>query len=55
MQVKRRHFNVKDTETANYKDTIEWMRFNAERERIDKFKKTVSESASVYYMCVEQF
>ena len=52
MQVKRRHFNVKDTETANYKDTIEWMRFNAERERIDK---TVSESASVYYMCVEQF
>jgi len=34
MQTKKRYFNIKDSETSSYKESIDWMRLNAEKERI---------------------
>ena len=53
MQTKKRFFNIKDSETAGYKESIDWMRLNAEKERIYKFKNIVTDAAGVYYQVVE--
>jgi hypothetical protein len=55
MQTKKRYFNIKDSETASYKESIDWMRLNAEKERIQKFKNIVTNAAGVYYQVIEKF
>lgn len=37
------------------KEIITWMRINAERERIKKFKDIASESAEMYYNILDEF
>ena len=55
MQTKKRYFDIKDLETASYKESIDWMRLNAEKERIQKFKNIVTNAAGVYYQVIEKF
>lgn len=51
--MKRRHFNP--DVAANKRESLEWMRINAERERIFRFKQIAKESASQYYTIMERF
>ena len=51
--MKRRHFS---TDVAgDKKANLEWMRINAERERIYRFKSVASETATQYYTIMERF
>ena len=53
LQMKRRHFN---TDVAgDKKASLEWMRINAERERIYRFKSIAKETATQYYIIMERF
>ena len=37
------------------KENLEWMRINAERERISRFKSIAKDSATVYYKILDRF
>ena len=53
LQMKRRHFS---TDVAgDKKASLEWMRINAERERIYRFKSIAKETATQYYVIMEKF
>eukprot|EP00351_Strombidinopsis_sp_SopsisLIS2011_P002290 CAMPEP_0116884854 /NCGR_PEP_ID=MMETSP0463-20121206/17927_1 /TAXON_ID=181622 /ORGANISM="Strombidinopsis sp, Strain SopsisLIS2011" /LENGTH=74 /DNA_ID=CAMNT_0004542137 /DNA_START=662 /DNA_END=886 /DNA_ORIENTATION=- len=53
LQMKRRHFNTSGR-VNNIKDDLEWMRINAERERIARFKFVAKDQASLYYSIVKK-
>ena len=53
--MKRRHLNVDDSESSHCAQNLEWMRINAERERIHRFKQISTETASQYYKILERF
>ena len=36
-------------------ENLEWMRINAERERITRFKSIAKDSATVYYKILDRF
>lgn len=39
LQMKRKHFDLDKYKTATKKERLEWMRLNAEKDRVDKFKQ----------------
>ncbi len=53
LQMKRRHFNP--DVAPNKRESLEWMRINAERERIFRFKSIAKDTASQYYTILERF
>jgi len=53
LQMKRRHFNP--DVAPNKRESLEWMRINAERERIFRFKTIAKDTASQYYTILERF
>ena len=53
--MKRRHFNVDDSGNSNKQECLEWMRINAERERIARFKTIAKDSATSYYKIMDRF
>jgi hypothetical protein len=55
LQTKRKHFVIDDKLTSNKRETLEWMRINTERDRIQRYKGIIHESASFYYTCIEEF
>ena len=36
-------------------ENLEWMRINAERERITRFKSIAKDSATIYYKILDRF
>lgn len=44
LQMKRRHFNP--DVASNKRESLEWMRINAERERIFRFKSIAKDTAT---------
>ena len=53
LQMKRRHFNP--DVAPNKRESLEWMRINAERERIFRFKSIAKETAGQYYRILDRF
>jgi len=53
MQMKRRHFNP--DVSSNKRESLEWMRINAERERIFRFKTIAKDTATQYYTILDRF
>lgn len=53
LQMKRRHFNTEVT--GDKKASLEWMRINAERERLYRFKSIAKDMAKAYYMIMDRF
>lgn len=51
--MKRRHFNP--DVAPNKRETLEWMRINAERERIFRFKSIAKDTATQYYTILDRF
>ena len=44
-----------DQKNGNVHDDIEWMRINAERERIQKYREIAKDSAVFYYKVLKKF
>ena len=53
LQMKRRHFNP--DVASNKRESLEWMRINAERERIFRFKSIAKDTATQYYTILDRF
>lgn len=53
LQMKRRHFNP--DVAPNKREALEWMRINAERERIFRFKSIAKDTATQYYTIMDRF
>lgn len=53
LQMKRRHFNP--DVAPNKRESLEWMRINAERERIFRFKSIAKDTATQYYIILDRF
>jgi hypothetical protein len=53
LQMKRRHFNTEVT--GDKKASLEWMRINAERERLYRFKSIAKDMATSYYLIMDRF
>lgn len=53
LQMKRRHFNP--DVAPNKRESLEWMRINAERERIYRFKNIAKDTATQYYTILDRF
>ena len=51
--MKRRHFNP--DVASNKRESLEWMRINAERERIFRFKSIAKDTATEYYTILDRF
>ena len=54
LQMKRRHFNVDDSGNSHMQESLEWMRINAERERIQRFKTIAKDAATCYYKIMDR-
>lgn len=55
LNLKRKNLEVQEKQTANVRQALEWMRINAERERIGKFKQIIKDSATLYYVILDAF
>jgi len=53
LQMKRRHFNP--DVASSKRESLEWMRINAERERIFRFKSIAKDTATQYYTILDRF
>ena len=53
LQMKRRHFNP--DAAPSMRQSLEWMRINAERERIFRFKAIAKDTATMYYTILDRF
>jgi hypothetical protein len=54
LSMKKKHFNM-DINKGNLNEDIEWMRINAEKERISHYRNIASESAVFYYKVLKLF
>ena len=52
--MKKKHLNI-ENKNGNVHDDLEWMRINAERERIAKYRDIARESAMFYYRILKVF
>ena len=50
---KSRHFNVEQLNAK--RATLNWMRLNAERDRIEKFKVVAMDNANFYYKILQDY
>ena len=55
LQMKRRHLNIDDSGTSHMSENLEWMRINAEKERIQRFKQISQETVNLYYKVLDRF
>jgi hypothetical protein len=55
LRMKRKHLDIENAGVEPMKEIITWMRINAERERIKKFKDIASDSAEMYYNILDEF
>jgi hypothetical protein len=39
IKLKSKHFNLEQSATASKKESLEWMRLNAEKDRVAKFRE----------------
>lgn len=51
IQMKKKHF---DTSSNNLNTDLEFMRINAERDRIKKYQEITKESANMYYKIIKR-
>lgn len=54
MNLKKHHLNI-EANKRNVHDNIEWMRINAERQRISQYREVAKESATLYYKVLKRF
>eukprot|EP00347_Sterkiella_histriomuscorum_P011953 403370464 len=54
LNMKKNNLNM-DMKNSNVHDDIEWMRINAERQRIQQYRKIAKESAVFYYKVLKKF
>ena len=50
-----KHFDLDKYETATKRERLEWMRLNAEKDRVDKFKDVALSQTKHYYNVLEKF
>lgn len=55
LMTKRKHFNEEISKIQNKREKIEWMRLNAEQDRVDKYKEIAVQQTKVYYKILEKF
>ena len=56
IQAKRKHFSMDEgPENQTKEERLEWMRLNAERDRVIKFKDIVGNQSQSYYNILRQF
>lgn len=58
MLTKRKHFKngvAGDSMSSNQRNTMDWMRINAEKERIQRYKLIVNDSGQLYYNVIERY
>jgi hypothetical protein len=53
MSFKKKHTDVKCS--TRFQEEVEWVRLNAEKERIQKYKSIAQQSAITYYKIVQKF
>jgi len=53
LQNKRKHFE--EEPKLNKSEKMDWIRLQAEKDRITRFKKVTTEQSKVYYGILEQF
>jgi hypothetical protein len=54
MNMKKKHLNNNELKNGNVHDDIEWMRINAERDRIALYREVAKESALFYYRVLKK-
>ena len=54
LSMKKKHLNFEGN-GGNVHDDLEWMRINAERERISWYKQIAKDSAILYYKVLKRF
>jgi hypothetical protein len=52
--MKKNNLNL-DMKNGNLYDDIEWMRINAEKQRIQQYREIAKESAYIYYKILKRF
>jgi hypothetical protein len=55
LRAKRKHLVLGDDSVEPMKEIFQWMRINAERERIQRFKAIAVEGAQLYYTVLQRF
>jgi len=55
IRMKKKHLDIENAGVEPMNEIISWMRINAERERILKFRGIATESAEMYYNILEEF
>ena len=55
LRLKRKYLDIENAGVEPMQEVVSWMRINAERDRIKKFKEIASESAETYYNILEEF
>ncbi len=53
INMKKKHFNI-ESKKNNWNDDIEWMRINAERERIQHYRSIAKDSTYFYYKVLKR-
>ena len=53
LELKRRYFNLEMT--SSKRESLDWMRLNAERERITHYRTIANDTASQYYTILDRF
>ena len=53
LNMKKKHFKI-ESKKSNVHDDIEWMRINAERERISHYRDIAKDSAYLYYKILKR-
>jgi hypothetical protein len=55
LKMKKRHLNIDEIGVEPLSETLHYMRINAERERIARYRQVAEECALLYYNIMEQF
>lgn len=54
MKLKKRHFEIDNFPQASRKEILEWMRLQAEKDRLSRYKNIAVSQVSNYYNIIEQ-
>lgn len=55
LQLKRKHFENDQFSTLTKRERLEWMRLNAEKDRVQKFKNVAVVQTKSYYTIIDTF
>jgi hypothetical protein len=53
--LKRKHFDLEKFGQATQREQLEWMRLNAEKDRVNSYKQLALEHTKFYYNILERF